>query len=338
MAKRSSTRRFGPAVAVLVAAVLVLVGAEAAARVIEPRVGAVPRWADADTDLEVEQMRALSADGGADVVFLGSSIVNVGIDPDAFVANSDWATSAYNASLSAASPRLLELWAAEVVLPLLEPKVVVIGLSSRSLNANGENQQLAYDRYTDSIGRAEHLGEASVGQSLQFNAEGLSALARIRGEIRSPSSFLSKIGAGGNEGSPITNDGYDARLRDRTYGVSAGFRERMTENVLNDYEVGGEELAAVERLIESAERAGAAVYVVDMPVVAADYVPLHPRGSEDHEMYEAAFDALSDYERLEARTAMAMAGDPSLHADPLHLNAKGADLLAEWLATAIPKP
>jgi lysophospholipase L1-like esterase len=83
---------------------------------------------------------------------------------------------------------------------------------------------------------------------------------------------------------------------------------------------------------------GATVYVVDMPVVEEDYVGLHPRGIADHEQYEAAFAQLALDDRLFVVSARDVAPRKAFFADPLHLNGKGANRLARWLANTILAP
>jgi hypothetical protein len=183
-------------------------------------------------------MQELSSEGGVDVVFLGSSMVDVGIDPETFVENSDWAEVAYNAALSSASLGLIEVWANEVVFPLLQPRVVVIGISSRELNDNGLAQQQSHDRYMESIGRAEYLGELSIKQGLELAAEDVSALYRLRKLIRVPGDFADLL-LGTTKDNTITEYGYETRMNDRRYQVSE--IERVLS--LNDYQgLGGRDL------------------------------------------------------------------------------------------------
>ena len=337
MNNQDKPRRIGPAIVTLVAALVVLLVAEGASRVVEPRVPVQTRWGSADIDLKVEQMERLSADGGVDVVFLGSSIVNSGVDPAAFVKQSPWATSAYNASMAAASPRVLERWAAEVVFPMLTPKTVVIGLSSRALNDNGANQQEAYDRYIHSRGRALYLGTATIAQRLQSALEASLALFRLRGQIRLPFTFVKNIKAGPRP-STITDLGYQTHLSKHRYESSRAFRKRMARRVLNNYAVGGEELAALDAIVDAAISQGAEVYVIDMPVVESDYVGMHPHGATDYADYEAAFARLAVDDRLQLASATSVAEDTRFFADPLHLNARGARRLVRWMAKTVLEP
>jgi hypothetical protein len=337
MSDQATPRRIGPAIATVLVVLVVLAVAESTSRVLEPRVAAEPQWGSADIDLKVEQMEQLAAVGGVDVVFLGSSIVNTGIDPAAFVEHSPWATSAYNASMPAASLRVLERWAAEVAFPMLTPRTVVIGMSSRALNDNGTNQQKAYDRYIDSRGRALHLGTATIAQRLQSTLEASSALFRVRSQMRLPFTFVKNIKAG-PRGSTVTDLGYQTHLSKHRYESSRAFRRRMTSRVLNNYAVGGEELAALDAIVDAAISQGAEVYVIDMPVVESAYVGMHPRGAKDYADYEAAFARLAFDDRLQWASATSVAEHTRFFADPLHLNAKGARRLVRWMAKTVLEP
>jgi hypothetical protein len=321
-----------------VAAILaVLLLAEGAMRMVEARVDTPVAWGSRILDEKVDQIKELSTRGGVDVVFIGSSIVDVGIDPAKFVQRSNWAESAYNASVSAASPRVLEAWAEEVVLPLLKPKVMVIGLSSRALNDNGANQQAAFDRYINSSGRADHLGIAGLDRKIEAAIEAGSSLFRLRGELRSPHTFVENVTTE-TQGPSVTRLGYQRRLRNNDYEVTREFRERISGKVLNDYAVGGDELTALRGMIDTALAMGVSVYVVDMPVVEEDYIGLHPQGAADHALYEAALAELARDERFITASARDVVPLTDSFADPLHLNARGSRLLARWLATTILNP
>lgn len=306
-------------------------------RMVEARVDTPVVWGSRTLDAKVDQIEALSAQGGVDVVFIGSSIVDVGIDPAKFVQRSSWAESAYNASVSAASPRVLEAWAEEVVLPLLKPKVLVIGMSSRALNDNGTNQQAAFDRYINSGGRADYLGIAGLDRRIEAAIEAGSSLFRLRGELRSPRTFIDNVTTE-TRGPSITRLGHQRRLRNNDYEVTQEFRERIAGQVLNDYSVGGHEMTALRGMVDTALAMGVRVYVIDMPVVEEDYISLHPRGAADHELYEAALAELARDERFTTASARDVVPMAESYADPLHLNAQGSRLLARWLANLIVAP
>ena len=225
-----------------------------------------------------------------------------------------------------------------MVFPFLKPDVVVIGLGSRAFNANGVSQELIFRAYIGSRGRAEHLGTASVGQLLESRAEDVSSLFRIRRRIRSPRDLLSDLLTDEDATSSITNYGNRVPSSSHPYRVTTAFQDRVRHRVLNDYVVGADELAALERLVRAAEESGAVVYLLDIPAVDADYVPLHPRGADDYAAYKAAFARFVSDHRVLTGNPPTLVTKPELFVDPLHLNAEGVDLMMDWLSQMIERP
>lgn len=310
--------------------VLVLVGAaELSARAVESRLPVPVLWGDLETQLKVEQMDGLAAAGGADVVFMGSSIVNAGIDPLLFANLSG--TVVYNASLNATSPHLLEVWADEIVLPRLHPELVVIGLSSRELNDHGISQTEQYERYTESIGRAFEIDQPSLPQRIQKAAAEVSAMFRLRSDLRRPFAVFNQLRGTAAEPLQLTEQGAITRLRGMEYHVTDVFRQRTVGQDLIDYEIGGLELEALGRLIEYIRATGAAVLLVDMPVMEADYVPMHPNGQADVDAYRTALEQFADEHNVQLATPTNDPWPATHFADPLHLNQTGVDLLTTWL-------
>jgi hypothetical protein len=260
---------------------------------------------------------------------MGSSIVNAGIDPVLFADLSG--AVAYNASLNATSPRLLEVWAGEIVLPRLHPDLVVIGLSSRELNDHGISQTEQYDRYTGSIGRAFEIDQPSLSQRLQHAAADVSALFRLRSDLRRPFAVFNQLRGTASQTVQLTEQGAITRLRDMEYHVTDVFRQRTVGQDLIDYEIGGLELGALGRLVDEIRATGAEVLLVDMPVMEADYIPMHPNGQADLDEYRATLEQFA----TEHDVPLATPGNdpwPASHfADPLHLNQTGVDRLTTWL-------
>jgi hypothetical protein len=328
------TRRRPSIVTVLV--MLVILGAvEAGARLAEPRVFSAPQWGSRPSDTKVAQIQELAAGRGADIVFLGSSAVEVGVDPAVFLAGAEDDLSAYNASITGASPRVLEAWASELVFPLLEPSIVVIGLTSRDMNDEGLDQERVYHQYLDSPGRLHYLGEPSLLDDIEWEALNASALLRVRSAMRSPSEFVASLSYPGNGAPRVTELGRVSTPSDWTYSVSDEFREDLTMRSLQNYHVGGVELDALTAIVQQAHDRGAVVYLVEMPVVAEDYYPLHPNGATDVAEFEAV---LADYVASQPVVWLDSAPgawDRSFFGDPLHMNSAGTERFSRWLAEVI---
>lgn len=324
----------GLAVAAIVLAVLA--AAEGGARLVEDRLALAHEWGGESIAYQYDQMAPLAASGGQDVVVLGSSMSGFGFDPSV-LSRSGEGTTAFNASVYEASPRLLELWAEEVVLPQLLPEVVVIGLGSREMNDNGLRPMDSYEAYVEAPERRRAAGEASLATRFEGWLEGVSALVRIRFELRDPAEFiLSVVGRNSPLGpGQIGPDGSFVPTR-QDYRFLPEFADRYRDEVLNDYQVGGTQLEALERLIEELEARGVRVVLVDMPVVHDDYVPLHPDGESDFDAYRRALDDLASRQGI-----LLIRPDPwddSFFYDPVHLNSKGRERLSTLLASVLAEP
>jgi hypothetical protein len=316
---------------VLAAAVVVFGIAETAVRAIEPRLEPPVLWGDLETQWKVAQMDGLAAKGGADVVFLGSSIVNAGIDPALYAQLSESGTVAYNAALNATSPQLLELWAGEIVLPRLQPDLVVIGLSSRELNDHGISQTEQYDRYVESIARAFEIAQPTIPQRIDRAMSEVSAVVRLRSEIRRPFVVFNELRGTTSPSLVLTDQGATTRLRGMEYHVPEEFRDRTVNRDLVDYQVGGVEMGALSRLVDEIRSTGAEVLLVDMPVVEAAYVPMHPNGRADFDAYRAALREFADQNDVQLIIPPDQPWPAEQFADPLHLNQSGVDELTTWL-------
>ena len=320
-----------PSLVTMLIVLLLLGGAEAAARRAEPSLEPFVTWGNEETDAKIPQIEALERDGGVDVVFLGSSIANVGFDPSQFIEESPWATSAYNASIDSASPQLLEQWTIDVVLPALRPKVIVVGVTSRSFNDNGRNQAIAYQAYFDSPGRQLRIGEANPIERITASVNESSALARIKSSLRRPTAF----GADPPKELMLTDLGHERRRADDRYNFTARYRKRMKRSVLNDFEVGGLQVESLRGLVAAAEAAGARVVLVDMPVFERDHFAVHPNGAADFAAYRALIDEFAAENPVDLLMPPNTPWRRGIFADPIHLSGNGTERLTRWLARTL---
>lgn len=330
-ATAANTKARKASLLVLAVAIIVFGLAEAAARAIEPHLPAPVLWGDLETQLKVAQMDRVATTGGADVVFLGSSIVNAGIDPALFAELSESGTVVYDAALNATSPQLLELWVEEIVLPRLQPDLAIIGLSSRELNDHGISQAEQYDRYVESIERAFEIGQVTIPQRIDQAMSNVSAVVRLRSEIRRPFTIFNELRGTTSSLLGLTDQGAGTRLRHVEYHVSEEFRDRTANRDLVDYQIGGVELGALGRLIGEIRSTGAEVLLVDMPVMEADYIPMHPNGQADLDAYRAALREFADQNGVQLAIPPDQPWPADHFADPLHLNQTGVDEITTWL-------
>jgi hypothetical protein len=311
--------------------VAVLFAAEIAARMIEPLIPATKGWPTTQMAAKVDQMTELATSStDVSVVFLGSSSMDQDVNPVVFNDTSSGLIS-YNASLNGLSVRTLELWALDVVLPALDPEIVVIGLTTRELNDGGTPQQDLLSRLAASRGLRE-LKTGKLNDPVSIAEDSL-ALLRIRESLRRPFSLALQL-FGGDTGEVSSLPGpYGQRKpgeRDFTYDFSDRWREEWTNEDMRDFAMGGEEADALARMIAVMTNQDRIVVLVPLPT-SSDYATVQPGG----------IDSISGFRTLlsnVARSEGARLVEPALDLenrdfrDPAHLNPVAAEEYAMALA------
>jgi hypothetical protein len=332
-----STRRRRFLVA-LAAAVAVLVVAEGAARGLAPYLAEPARYGDDATAVKVAQMDARGP-ACTDVVLAGNSMGRDAFDPATFSAADGAHRSAYNASLDAASPELLERWVLDQVVPRLEPRTVVLTLASLDLNASGPATLAALEAYDG----AERTRSDLVGR-LGVEAGSVSDLVAYRTRLRDPAELgaaldrLSRRVAAARP-SPagidgvLGADGQGLSRRALRYRGEAGAKLFTRQQLLQGWALDDDQVAAARSLVEQLQDDGIDVVLVVLPVTD-DYVAQHPDGAADFDEFLAS-----------VRTLAADTGAPllDLHgdgaserfADTHHLNAAGAEWFSAELAARL---
>jgi len=315
--------------ALLVAAAVILL-AEVGARALSPRLPDPVVWDNPFTQAKVGQMGEVRSAG---VVFLGSSVVNVGIDPARATAGTG--LSAYNAALPGSTPILWRVWAADAVTPLLCPAIVVIGVTPRDYNDNDTGNRGALEQYLSSPGRLLHLGEAGFGDRAEDAASSLSTLLADRSLLRQPANvarWLLDLPVDDRRDSELTGAGRFFGFDDHTFERKPDRRRRLRSGAFRDFAVGGMEEAALRGLIEDVLAAGALPVIVEMPVLEAELVSLLPGGEADLAAFRDSLD------RVGTLTGHPVLRFPDLHdrqrffADEYHLNGAGVERLSARLA------
>lgn len=305
----------------VLAALVVLGAAEAAVRVAEPALAAPQRWSTQEAQYKVGQMRDVPPGG---VVFAGSSMMDMAGDAGRL-------PHAYNAALRGASLVMTEKWLELAVVPALRPRVVVLGVSTRELNANDGAQATTTERFLDAPAVRRLTGRETALDRAERWGERFSALLRYRTVLRRPGDLFAKGGA--VEGATIGADGHDDSFRQRSYELDDAARSFFAREPLHDFAVGTAQLQSLRRTVEWLRRRGIDVVVVAMPVTA-DYAALHPGGTPT---YEAAIARLRDTAvGAGARWVDVGIWPTRLFADPMHVNGAGAarftDRIAELVA------
>jgi hypothetical protein len=272
-------------------------------------------------------MDYLARIGGADVVFVGTSLVNGAADAFVAARGVGGGHGAYNAALSAGLPLIMEPWTTDVVLPRLRPKLLVLGLSSMDF-ADSAAARTFEAALEDSPAGGQALGTESVLEKLDRWVTDRSDLWRHRFALREPRTVLNAIRGRAKtpsgEYGPVRPGGRTAYPQRRAGGpVGLG-------PPVQGWRLGRESPAAIRRLIRLAKAREVKVVLVDMPITQT-YVDRHPQGERDFRRYVRALRELARSEQvrlLEYSSTRAA----HLFVDQVHLRTAAGDAFTERLA------
>lgn len=322
-------------VAVSVAALVVFGAAEVGAQLAARRLPPPPQWDLPAVEVLIERMRRVP-DGG--VAFVGASQTGTDLVPVELLAVSRSQRAAFNAWLVGAGMRTVKRWTLEFVVPELDPSLVVVGLTSREMNDNLEEDVLhKYEKSRAVIARTD---DARVLERLRLRAERWSALVRLRDRLRSPVGLIKALRQGKRAPSAPEDPGIGELgvLADRVnqpFTVHPAHMERE-RRALRRYRTGGVQANALRALITDLRGRGIAVVVVNLPTFEPVTVPMHPRGEIDTAGYWSTLRSVADATGtllLDGRNAGPF--DREDFADPEHLNGRGASRLTAWLAAEL---
>ena len=273
---------------------LVLALLEVSARLAAPGLPVDPgKWPRAEIAQKLDQIHGMINDGQtADVIFVGSSMMAGGIDPVAFTDRSD--VTSYNAAFAGPSTRTVGPWAVDILEPLLDPEVVVIGIQSREMNDNAPKGQTMYDKFITSPGYKQ--ASASATNRLEGKLEGWSFFLRYRRAFRNPADLFSSDDKAALAEAKVrkTIGPRGTRIEDSVeYRATDDFITTLYDKMLIDFAVGGVEYDALIDLHNDLEERGVRLVVVNMPVTE-DYWPIHADPEGDMAAYHAMLDRFED--------------------------------------------
>lgn len=298
-----------------------------------------------------DDLEALAADGGPDVVFFGNSLIDAGVDPVRFTeASTRFAGPAYNAALLGAPIYLQTEWIEEVTGGPASPEVSVVGLGPLDVIdwanpvAQGAEpltpaqQRLFESLVTDNI----RVVEDDVLSQVERQASDASALVEHRGALRDPgvvlaATFQTAAGRPPGPEATRTDDLWDENLgpggnvlqfQDRQGGQLEGFGDSFLERSL----LTASRPERVEQVVELVEEGDSQVVLLVPPV---DLPSLPPATAQAY--VELAEEIVAEGQRLGVTVVdRSRAGYPAdLYADGIHLNAAGTDRLSVELAAAL---
>lgn len=318
-------RHLGRLGRVLGLAVVVLLLAELGIRLVEDRLPPPVEWYTPEYGIKEEQMAGLAErHDGASVVFIGSSVIDVSVDPSQVASPPEDGRPAYNAGLIGANLEMVDVWSEHVVEPALHPSVVVIGVSSRDVNRNGAGLESQTPGFYKLPAVRRLLGTESAIQKVETEVSDLSRLFRYRTVLRRPLEALFEYDSPDRNLALNTDLGQELHLADIAYQGGPNVEDFFRAEPLLAYTPSETQFGAVRRTIERLHAAGVRVILLDVPVTE-QYVSLHPRGAEDYLGYEAGLNVLAAQtgaELVDTGTWL-----PPAFSDPLHLNGFGAELL-----------
>jgi hypothetical protein len=280
-AARQHRHRFGRVLAVA-AAVLLLT--ELGVRVIEDRLPPPPDWYTPEYGVKDEQMAALAArNGGASVVFIGSSVIDVAIDPSALDNPATDGRPAYNAGLIGANLEMVDVWSEHVVEPALQPDVVIIGVSSRDVNRNGAGLETQTPGFYKLPAVRRLLGTESLLEKVERRAGDVSRIVRYRTVLRRPLEAVFGYDSPDRNLAKNTELGQELHLAGDSYQDSPNVLSFFRAEPLLAYSASDAQFGALRRTVERLEGRGVRVILLDVPVTE-QYVSLHPQGAADYRL------------------------------------------------------
>lgn len=317
--------------------VVVLLIGEVSVRAISDELPVVLDWHNPEAEKKVGQMDGFAADGGADVVFFGSSLANAGLVPEVFdddvAAGREPPLVTYNAGLSAGMPLILEPWAEDVVLPRLDPQLVVMGLSSFDFTDHA-SVDVFYDAFATSPAGERAIGDDGFLDHLDRWLDDRSELWRDKAVLRNPMNVVDAVRGRGPVPDPVLEAmGPFGRT---SYRETQRFEERAEGGgpPVGDWVPGHRNPAALERLIDQIHLGGGDVVLVDMPVTQ-EFIDAHPNGQADYDTY---LTMLRDLGQRTGTPVLSYSGEMRDHrffADIVHMNITGATQLTNAVATEI---
>ncbi len=264
-------------------------------------------WANGVHRTKQLQLQALEADGAApEVLFTGTSKVWYGIDAEHFTARDG--RPSYNAGLAAAGPAAQHAWLAGEMAPLIEPELVVWGLSAYDLSGR-------LDGTSGRIVAAVELQE-QVFEPLAWS-DWMKAGLWVDRDLP-PTWQISPADVG------VANSG---QLRTDDVDFNETLEALVTYFVGGATEADARELETIEETVAALRSEGIDVVLVSMPVPEA-FRALQPEGAPDSLTGAVATTAAGlGVEHLDMSRSM----DDGAFADYTHLTGSGATAFTDLL-------
>jgi hypothetical protein len=313
----------------LLGIVVVLLIAELGTRAIASGLPAPLLWQSYETQRKVEQIDALAHQGGARIVFVGSSLVDVGVEPKIVDQQIGGGVTSYDAGLASSIPRMTKAWAETIVIPKLRPRVLVIGVGPYDIGAEGGSGRTAFlDAFLNSPGAIRAMHKEDPIQAANRWIGEYSSLWYNKTALRDPETVWRAI-TKSPQPTQLEAADLDAQGRE-TEDQYYPFSNQARVNV-SDWSFGAKDVAAIKELIAYAHHRGMEAVLVDMPVTNQE-VDRMPPGT--FKTFQNALAAIGAGTGTKVLSYDAIRSD-SLFLDDIHLNHAGADLFSTALGRAL---
>jgi hypothetical protein len=214
---------------------------------------------------------------------------------------------------------------------------VIIALGPRDTNDNEPRGQAEIDAYLDSEGRRDLYGELKIGQQVEHFFQDALALVAVRERLREPDNVRRFL-----NGEPVS--GWEARLtaEGRFVGFDTGTYhddperdERLMEGELRSYQVGPVQFDALEDTISDVQATGAAVVLVDMPLMRTEMRRIVDDGESDFLEYDRALSQLAEDTGAALLSYPDMNDNGNLYADFYHMSILGTREISTRIGRAL---
>ncbi len=318
-----------------VTVVVILLLAEGMARLIAPHIPDPPTWSNPFAQAKHQQLLDVEARGGAEILLVGSSIVNASID--ASVLEQRLGVQAYNAGLPSTTVAIWNQYLRDVALDLACPQLVIAGISPRDSNRNEPGQDRTLRRYADARGRRAAIGQLSLLGRIQDAGESVSEFLRIRASLRQPRALYDWVRGGdaaGWEEIDLDDWGRYLGFADDFYEEADMTRqiERLSTGDFVDFNAGGSQFESLERAAQAARRNGATFAIVDMPAMDSGLAGALDDGVADLDRYRATLETFAAERDIPLLRLPHMVDQPEYFADLYHMNEAGTQEISTHIA------
>ncbi len=325
--------------ALLAAAVLLGLAWELMMRAVA-RVGGTPVWwHDSFTQAKEAQLHELRHAGGVDVVFIGTSMMLLGLDPDRVGARTG--LRCYNASVYRGVPTVSEAFLTDVVLREVRPSLVVMGMSPFDVNDNG----LLATRLAEYRAAKVFTG-GPIWSFVRFFGRHCYTIRNLPA-LKHPPELGRNLVTAWRTGAPgrwrviheipgyLGPAGQGLEFLQRHYFTGPQMYALIRRQAYDNYDNGGVQMEAFRRVVALNARHGARTVFAAMPVAAAFFEGMFIGGRERWEREWTTLRRLAGELGVPVVDVASEFEGEQYYADLIHMNRAGRDSFTDRLCEAL---